>query len=518
MEEIADEKNVFLTITIYAMEKEGEYYNIFTLARQRSNITTNDWKCFSLKNKTKRFEACFSLEQGEIELAKITSEGTMLINNEENSYKINFGLFQKREPVFIPNYSQKSIANGFWPGTLTEGFSLEQWFSLNRGTEVGLRNHTLRDMHLHLGIQIDKLSDFLYSVIKISTLEDFTPEILYNPDNQFVSFYIYGSVPKLKHRVVLLLGEGEEAVSKIMVDLPVGKNNFSKKIPFSPTKLGYELFQLTDEGYWKLIGSKEANLIRSISLSMGVVQGKLKVINRDNEEFYDIVSYEKSTVMGEDKEESKQPWIQAEADRIRINKSIELQELGSIFVKFDGPKTQEKIQRIIQEKIFEPETKYIFIWDPYLDGSVLNNLLIQAVRYPNMKIKLLMSESGKNSSDNLNEESLNLFERSASIKEVFDECENYKLENVKARNWYRSSGNVFHDRFIITSRGVWQLGSSLKDLGNYHTTIYRLEGNLPEQVENEFRRAWGGDFSSMKPSGFQIIPEFKKIYRKESLR
>ncbi|PFF16882.1 hypothetical protein CN324_26905, partial [Bacillus anthracis] len=102
----------------------------------------------------------------------------------------------------------------------------------------------------------------------------------------------------------------------------------------------------------------------------------------DKEESYDVVSYEKSNVMGENGEESKQPWLQAEADRIRINKSIELQELGSIFVKFDGPKTQEKIQRIIQEKIFEPETQYVFIWDPYLNDSVLNNLLIQAVRYP----------------------------------------------------------------------------------------------------------------------------------------
>ncbi|PDY16228.1 hypothetical protein [Bacillus cereus] len=515
MSDFVDEKNTFLTITIYAIENGGEYHNIFTLARQRSNITTNDWKIFSLKNKTKRFEACFSSEQGLIELERITSQGVMLIDIEENAFKINFGLFKKREPIFIPNQSQKTIANDWWPGTLSEGFTMEQWFCLNRDTEVRLHPQTLRNIHKHLGFRIDKLTDFLYSVIKITALEDFSSEIIYNPDNQCVSFYMYGNIPKLNHRVVLSIGEGEEAINKIMVDLPVGKKSYFEKVLFSPTRLGYELFQLSAEDNWELVRSKEATLIRSISLSMGVIQGKLKVLDENKEESYDIVSYGNSNIIDEEKEKDKQPWLQAEADRIRINKAIEFEELGSIFIKFDGAKAKKKIQEIIKEKIFKPETNYIYIWDPYLDGSILNDILIQAVRYPNMKIKLLLSEYEKKSLDNVNKEYLKGFQRCTSIKEFFDKSEIKNIENVEARNWYRSNAHVFHDRFIMTSRGVWQLGSSLKDLGNYHSTIYRLEGSLPEQVEEEFNSAWDGNFSLMKPSGFQIIPEIKKIQGKE---
>lgn len=89
-----------------------------------------------------------------------------------------------------------------------------------------------------------------------------------------------------------------------------------------------------------------------------------------------------------------------------------------------------------------------------------------------------------------------------------------ETKNFSVRNWFRSGKHAFHDRFIITEKAVWQIGSSLKDLGDYHSTIYRLEGDIADAIRGEFERAWNGNFDPMNPDGMEVFPELHWIKRK----
>lgn len=507
---------------------DDKSHNIFTLARNGSGVPTRNWKQLSLKKKTKRYNAVFNQAEGEQLLKQLSTEGTYILNLDDNkSIQIEFGQLVERSTVFLPNERNNSVSEGWWPGTMEDGFTMKQWYRL-RNIQIVLHEKTLEDIRKHLGIRIDMLKDYLHSIVFLTSLNEYTPHVSYNPDNRQVCFQLRGNIPAVEHRVTLILGEGEEAITKLMVDLPAKQYFYHVDSPFRPTRLGYELFTKTEEGKWVLIASHEATLIRNISLSMGIVTGRLKVVHGESEETYDIISHENSNVeMPLEDESEQQPWIQAEFERIQKNRDGLLEELGSIFVRFDGSHSQKNIIDIIKSNIYDPEDKYLYLWDPYIDGTIISDLLIQALRKPRIEIKLLLSENPSNKHlekrdlEKDNNEigtkiSIEKFPCCNSIINSFiEQKKELSIDNFKARNWYSSGNHVFHDRFLITSRGVWQLGSSLKDLGKYHTTIYRLDGKLPEQVRYEFERAWNGDFQPKKPSGFELLPELLSFPRKE---
>lgn len=504
-----------VTISICAIKKEETFFNVFTLVRDRLDLESCSWRKKNSGKKIKFFYACFLREEAEKIIEQMTSENSFCLQVGEQSFEIEFGVLKQRTPVFMPNDIGNSVANDWWPGTLSDGFNLYQWFC-NETTDTFLHRKTIEDIRDFLGIQIDKLSDLLYGIVRINSIESsFSAKVSYNPDNQNVFFYLKGDIPLAQFRVVLLLHEGEEAIYKKMVDLPSNSHSFFIKSPFNPTNLGYELYQLCKDNTWQLIASKLGTLLRGISIEIGIIQGKLKVINDEKEEDYNVVSNSSPVVVDGSEEDIEQPWIRAELDRNNRNRAIELEEVGSMFMPSDGSDSHKKLMDIIDEKIIKPENKFIYVWDPYLDGDILHYFVVQALRYPSMRVQMILSEGGPSirgcgKSTKLNyaqEVDLTQFDRCDSLIQEFQQIsDGLHVNNLQIRNWYRSGKPVFHDRFIITSHGVWQLGSSLKDIGNYHTTIYKLDGNLPAQVEAEFKRAWEGDFRNIKPSGFQVIP------------
>ena len=147
-------------------------------------------------------------------------------------------------------------------------------------------------------------------------------------------------------------------------------------------------------------------------------------------------------------------------------------------------------------------------------------MLEYAITYPRLDIRILLSECEGIPKDNSkliikNEINISNFERSYAITDLLNKHHDKPIKNIKIRNWFRSSKHAFHDRFIITSKGVWHLGSSIKDLGNYHSTIYRMEYELGKQIELEFDEAWDGNFAGMNPSGFSISPDIQWISNKK---
>lgn len=506
-------------IMIFAVKQDdGLYSNLITCVRSTINIPPFKWKKTSNKRKVSKFEACFPAKEGKQVLEQITANQTFSISIDEKDFTFSLGILKRRNPVFIPYSVRNSVANGWWPGTLKNGFWLNEWFCMNSIAEIHPK--TKKWIKKNIGLSLEKLIDFENSVIWIESLEQYHPSVHYNPDYHEISFVINGRRTKDDHRVVIQLWEGDEFVYNEMVDFPSGKRQVSIPTPFTPTKTGYELYCQTPEGNWKIIAAANHVILQEISLNLGVVSGKVKINNGKSSTERDIVQYQKSSVTGK----SEMPWVEAEDRRIRLNKSQELRDLGSIFVRYNGADTKKEIQDIIKKTMYEDEHEKIYIWDPYVKEEVVKTLLEHAVSYPGLDIRVLLSEFEGERTENedtladeytCNDVAISHFQRSYSIVQLLKKHQDIPLNNLKVRNWFRSNKHSFHDRFIITSKGVWQLGSSLKDLGNYHSTIYRMDEGLSRQIEQEFERAWNGDFSGMNPDGFSISPIIQWIRNKK---
>ncbi|RAN85874.1 hypothetical protein B5P41_32540, partial [Bacillus sp. SRB_28] len=114
-----------------------------------------------------------------------------------------------------------------------------------------------------------------------------------------------------------------------------------------------------------------------------MITGKVKNNNGSSSTERDIVHYQSPSVSGASEE---MPWIEAENQRVRLNKSQELTELGSIFIRYDGSGTKQKMQDIIKNRMYEDEVEKIYIWDPYVNDEVVQTLLEYAVSYPGLDI------------------------------------------------------------------------------------------------------------------------------------
>lgn len=524
-----------LRFQIFAAGKKGNYHNIFTLVRPiRTDEVNLSWKKIgSGRGNVKLFEGYLEESKGKELLHVITASGNCSIEVYNNENVILFGSLLERPTVFVPNIPGSPVSLGWWPGTLADGFELKQWYRLGVDSE-SCREKNFQSsfdfIKTRTGLAIEYLQDFWGSVLYIEKESACNPVVKYNPDNCKVVFYLQGSVQPKERKVTVELWEGNECCQKHLFELLGEQRSIVFDAPFYPTQLGYELYEKDDQGCWRLKGKATHSLMRKIHINMGLVTGKLSVKKpAGEEEEYDIVVRDRDIKVDRGEDE-RQPWLDAERMRAKRNRGLELRELGSIFLRFSGPAGQQKIKRIIGEQIFKKTGRILWIWDPYLDKSILDDVLVLALRYPSTDVRLLLSECRGEKADVAaklaTDESdvsvvLKFMPRCKDIRDYLSTGEEAKVHlqktgNLQVRNWFRSGGHTFHDRFVITETAVWHLGSSLKDIGNYHSTIYRLDGDLPADVRQEFQRAWDGEFKPMEPEGIEIFPRLCWLVNKKA--
>jgi len=508
-----DQHALFFTLFAVKQDTEYEYRNLFTVIRNRIDIPCSNWRRMSHKRGVVCFNACLPREKGEKVIEQITKNQSFVIKEGGNDHILHFGKLMHRQPVFIPNKFQSSIDNGWWPGTLQHGFWLNQWYEINTTYTSYYTAPTKKLIRRVTGFDLDALPDLWNTILHITSFEEeYSPRLSFNSDTKKVSFLLHGDVPEKDHRVMIHLWETDETFYGELLDLPAGTEYTHINAPFSPKKLGYTLYRKEQEK-WMMIASEDRVLIKEIHMNMGIIQGKLEVKkggDEDTTETHDIVSYSPITAR---KNEKDNPWVIAEEERKRKNEAFELYRLGSIFIRNKGNESRNEINSII-EYIYDNAYQFIYIWDPYIKESVLPDLIVKALSMPSINIRLLMSEHGEgqiNNPKNIRIDDIQYFPRCREIYQYLQQHNDKTLRNLKIRNWFRKSAQAFHDRFILTEKGVWHLGSSLADIGNYHSTIYRLPGQLAAQVKQEFEKAWEGDFGELKPSGFSLFPELKCV-------
>lgn len=508
-------KQKSLHFTIFATPQDDLHANIFTCIRNRLGVPFFDWHSFSGKRGIVRFEGCFSTEKGQEIIAKMTNGNPFVFAIEGTECQIIYGNLKGRAPVFMPNAYHNSLATGWWPGTLRHGFWLNEWYSLD--AKYTPHQNTIDFIQEGTGFDLRRLPDFLNTILQITALDDYAPQISYNPDYKTVSFMLNGEVEKCDHRVVIEVWETKEMFCRTLVDMSSGTDYVTLEATFAPERLGFDLYKKVGV-HWKLLASVNHTLVRQISLQIGLITGKLVVNKGKTTEEHDIVSYDNSKPANDSLDE---PWRVSENERIRLNKAAEIRDLGSIFVRNVGKESRDQLQEIIRNEIFRDAKDTLYVWDPYLDKSVLTELLIKSISLPSLRLKLILSEPGKKQGEDENDDTPDAipsgFTRCAEMFAFIRQNEDYKLANLEIRNWFRADQPAFHDRFILTEKAVWHLGSSLKDLGNYHSTIYRLPEELAKQVRQEFEHAWAGDFGVSKPYGFSVAPSFQWLRSKEGV-
>jgi hypothetical protein len=497
--------NSHFLIRIFTSESGNCFRNIF-MCIQNIPFGLFDWRHFK-KDKigVTRFEGCFSAERVKEIMEQIEEQGSLQIDGQT---LIEFGQLEKRNPIFISNETRNSMANGWWPGTLKHGCWVNQWYSIN--AKYKLSEKTSQFIKNSTGFDLTFLPDFLNSIIHINSLERYTPNIGFNPDNWNVSFLLEGEVEEAEHRVVIQIWETKETQYSEILDLPSGRDHVSFRAPFEPQQLAYQLY-IRNGDKWMELASERHALIQKININMGIVTGKLEVNFAGKKEIREIVNYDKSVGIAEDGHEK--PWVLAEHERHYLNEGIELRSLGSVFVRNRGQETRKELQLIIQNELYETAHDYIYLWDPYINNSLLDSLLILAITKPSMSIRLLLSEHGQQSLEIRKEKIENVIDRFKRSHDIVSTIHQYKdkpIDNLEVRNWYgKDQKHAFHDRFIITDKGVWHFGSSIADIGDYHSTVYRLKENMAEIIRSEFMAAWNGDYGAVKTYGLEIAPQLK---------
>ncbi len=118
--------------------------------------------------------------------------------------------------------------------------------------------------------------------------------------------------------------------------------------------------------------------------------------------------------------------------------------------------------------VFKSVTEYVKICDPWADFKTLELFLSIP---ENVKIKFLTENTGGKSK-------ANRFKRA---------CNAFQVEHP---GFEIRKGQGLHDRFILTSKQGWSVGSSLKDFGKTFSALTPLSDEVKKNTEKIFDDLW----------------------------
>ncbi|MCX6776092.1 MAG: hypothetical protein NT130_04570 [Candidatus Micrarchaeota archaeon] len=146
-------------------------------------------------------------------------------------------------------------------------------------------------------------------------------------------------------------------------------------------------------------------------------------------------------------------------------KLAEIQDLGGAIIFVSG--TQYTSKRLLKEKLLAQLSPPVYICDPYLG---IGTLAILSVIPKKFEVNFLCQKV---------ESSIQFDKDFSDFKKEFPNC--------VFRKYTR---NELHDRYILDSRSAWQIGHSLKDLGEKDTIASPLGVDIRQSVLELFNRRW----------------------------
>ena len=212
---------------------------------------------------------------------------------------------------------------------------------------------------------------------------------------------------------------------------------------------------------------KPATFISSINFGMSIKQADFHVKVKDeqgNKEFVvEKFSAERPSVIGEHKDFNAPYFFKtAENERKHIS-----HEKNREFIFFPGGKTPaektelKKQSKSVIHELINKSKETLYICDPYFN---VNDLIDYAFHIKNSGVKLRILNCKEQFS----------IKKASNLLDAITEYNTKPFQKIECRMLRGTS--ILHDRFILSDKEVWYLGSSFSEFGNRATCI----GKVPE--------------------------------------
>ena len=253
------------------------------------------------------------------------------------------------------------------------------------------------------------------------------------------------------------------------------------ELPHEPHSFELRIYNQDDN----LIGIREpATFIRSVQLGMSIKQADFQVkveTEEGNKEFVvEKFSSERPSVIGKTKEFNPEYYFK-DADKERQH--IELAERKE-FIFYPGAKNEseknkrkEKAKTIIRE-IINSAKDTCYLIDPYFNSMDIVEFAFQ-IKNSGVKINILNSKKAV------------LKEEAKKIATVINEYNSKPFGKIEVR--ILRGNSILHDRFIVTDKNVWFIGSSFNEFGNRATCIAKIPESSGKLVIKEIEKWYCSD-------------------------
>lgn len=359
---------------------------------------------------------------------------------------------------------------------LFEYFVIDKQYVQNDDIKLDkLYSSMLEVFNIDLEYFNDRLGNLLVLIPELRVKSKFYGKH-FAPDKLFIENYISKDINR-KNIYLLIKSEMNNEILDSKIIYPVK----DKIVLDEFNKDGTIHLEIWDKSENRIIYRDSGILLKSIRLDIGLISGRRKVIA------YDIKRHKKTE---SDVELITKEYIADKYDKTDIstiknrrdfeNKKSELIKSKEL-IHYIGNQHDEAIKDIIE--IFNSKCEnFIYIWDPFFNHIDLNTYL-PYIRNQDIIIKIISDFTSKLKNDYKDES-----EFKNKVIVTINELKRAKINNLEFRYIVGNIGYSFHDRFIITEKNCWMLGSSFNSIGKSHSLIVKI--NNPEIIKNEFDKLW----------------------------
>lgn len=253
------------------------------------------------------------------------------------------------------------------------------------------------------------------------------------------------------------------------------------ELPHEPHLFELRIYNQDDD----LIAIHEtATFLRSVQLGISMKQADFHVkveTEKGNKEFVvEKFSKETHSVVGKTRDFNSENYFK-NADKERQH--IELAERKE-FIFYSGAKDEaeksklkENAKSIIRE-IINNANDTCYLCDPYFNSMDIVEFAFQ-IRNSGVKIKILNSKEAVSK------------EEAKKIAIVINEYNSKPFGKIEVR--ILRGNSILHDRFIVTDKNVWFIGSSFSEFGNRATCIAKVPGSSGKLIIKEIEKWYGSD-------------------------
>lgn len=253
------------------------------------------------------------------------------------------------------------------------------------------------------------------------------------------------------------------------------------ELPHEPHLFELRIYNQDDD----LIAIHEpATFLKSIQLGMSMKQAdfhvKVETDNGNKEFVVEKFSKERPTIIGKSKDFLPEYYFK-NADKEREH--IELAQRKE-FIFYQGAKKEEEKSKLkenaktVVREIINDANDTCYLCDPYFSSMDIVEFAFR-IKNSGVKINILNSKGAVSK------------EEAEKIVSVINEYNSKPFGKIEVR--ILRGNSILHDRFIVTDKNIWFIGSSFNEFGNRATCIAKVPDSSGKLIIKEIEKWYSSD-------------------------